>query len=230
MKKRIIATCVAAVLCLGAASAAQNYKQSITVEYGIDLLVNGQQMTLRDPNGQQVNPFVYDGTTYVPLRAVSEILGAKIGYDATKNIASVDERQSDADARLEAAYYLSQIMDISHMMYRNGELYYDYMFNSVPVSNAAGFRQTSNDLVSGLYAQMLGPIWHNAYRPQFSPTCDKFLTLMQLQNDAYNAVSAYQSSPSNDKLYAANSAIENFQNTANQIISELRELLETICA
>ena len=119
MKKRIIATCVAAVLCLGAASAAQNYKQSITVEYGIGLEINGQKAVLKDPNGKIVDPFVYNGTTYVPIRAVSENFGANVGFDAQSNTASVNIAWS-----LNDAYWMDiifRINDFSHRAYQLAE-------------------------------------------------------------------------------------------------------------
>lgn len=116
MKRRILATCLAAVVCVGAASAAQNYKQSITVEYGIDLEINGQKAVLKDPNGNIVDPFVYNGTTYVPIRAVSENLGADVGFDAASNTASVK-----LAGALNDAYWMDiifRINDFSHMAYQ----------------------------------------------------------------------------------------------------------------
>lgn len=89
MKKRILTTLLAACLCLGAASAAQSYKKSIEVEYGIGLTINGTSAVLKDPNGNTVQPFTYNGTTYVPIRAVSDHLGASVGYDAKNNTASI---------------------------------------------------------------------------------------------------------------------------------------------
>lgn len=228
MKKRILATTLAALMCLGAASAAQNYKRNIEVEYGIGLLVNGQATTLRDPNGKVVQPFVHAGTTYVPLRSVSELLGAKIGYDSSRNVASVDERKSDADERLEAALYMTQVLDITHMMSKNVYAYRDYLVYPISVSDANGFRQTSNNLISDVYGQLLGDIWHNTYRPQFSPTCDTFLTLTELQNNAYTAIANYEASPTQDKLTIANYAINELESTVNHILNEVRGFLEDV--
>ena len=71
------------------AAAASTYRQQIAVEYGITLDINGQQAVLKDPNGNTVQPFVYNGTTYVPIRAVSDNLGATVEYDKSTNTASV---------------------------------------------------------------------------------------------------------------------------------------------
>ena len=62
---------------------------AIEVTYGISLTLNGQKQTLTDVNGKEVFPFVYAGTTYVPIRAVSENLGGIVNYDQSTNTASI---------------------------------------------------------------------------------------------------------------------------------------------
>ena len=89
MKKRFTALMLMLAILIIPAAAAKTYRQQIAVEYGISLNINGQQAVLTDPNGKTVQPFVYNGTTYVPIRAVSENLGATVGYDKTTNTATV---------------------------------------------------------------------------------------------------------------------------------------------
>lgn len=49
--------------------------KSITVaQGGIDIYVDGKLIQPLDGNGKPVQPFVYDGTTYLPLRALSNAL------------------------------------------------------------------------------------------------------------------------------------------------------------
>lgn len=108
MKKRIIAACMASAVCLGAASAAQNYKQSITVEYGLGLEINGANAVLKDPNGNSVKPMVYNGTTYVPIRAVSDTLGCDVQYDAELNEAYI---YNDLVEIMAAAYMLENAIE-----------------------------------------------------------------------------------------------------------------------
>jgi hypothetical protein len=69
-----------------AAEAAKNPNESdITITYGVSLVLDGKKVTLADASGNEVKPFVYEGTTYVPLRAVSQLFDATISYDATTN-------------------------------------------------------------------------------------------------------------------------------------------------
>ena len=57
----------------------------INVTSGIDVFVNGKYFNPKDVNGNIVEPFVYNGTTYLPARAISNIFGAKISWDSTVN-------------------------------------------------------------------------------------------------------------------------------------------------
>ena len=55
----------------------------------IRVMVNGQEFQPRDAQGNEVYVFQSNGTTYVPLRALSEAYGLEVGYDARQNMATV---------------------------------------------------------------------------------------------------------------------------------------------
>lgn len=63
-------------------------KQTIDVDYlDIKLVVNGKEVTPKDANGKVVEPFAYNGTTYLPVRAVGEALGKSVRWDGeTKTV------------------------------------------------------------------------------------------------------------------------------------------------
>lgn len=63
-------------------------KQTIDVDYlDIKLVVNGKEVTPKDVNGNVVEPFAYNGTTYLPVRAVGEALGKTVRWDGeTKTV------------------------------------------------------------------------------------------------------------------------------------------------
>lgn len=63
--------------------------KQITVDYNISLEFNEEKRALYDVNGNEVFPFVYQGTTYVPIRGVSTLFGADIGYDAETKTAVI---------------------------------------------------------------------------------------------------------------------------------------------
>lgn len=55
----------------------------------IHILVNGEVFQPKDAAGNDALVFVYNGTTYAPLRALAESYGLEVGYDAASNTATV---------------------------------------------------------------------------------------------------------------------------------------------
>lgn len=82
--KRLTALGVCCLLATTAAFAAQTVTKTITVEYaGIKMVIDGVQVTPKDANGLVIEPFIYNGTTYLPVRAVGEAVGKDVGWDGT---------------------------------------------------------------------------------------------------------------------------------------------------
>jgi len=53
----------------------------------IKITLDGQTVTPTDANGNAVEPFAIDGTTYLPVRAISNALGLDVGWDqATSSV------------------------------------------------------------------------------------------------------------------------------------------------
>lgn len=72
---------MALVFALASPAGAQMVGKTIEVFTGITIYVDGAEMKPTDANGKPVDVFVYEGTTYVPLRAVSQSLGENVQYD-----------------------------------------------------------------------------------------------------------------------------------------------------
>ena len=64
-------------------------EQTVTVD-PINIMVGGKTFLPTDANGDNVPVFAYNGTTYAPLRALAEAYGLSVGYNAEKNLATVD--------------------------------------------------------------------------------------------------------------------------------------------
>lgn len=63
---------------------------NMTIEVSpINIQIDGEIFQPKDAGGNDVPVFVYNGTTYAPLRALAEAYGLEVGYDAEKNMASV---------------------------------------------------------------------------------------------------------------------------------------------
>ena len=90
MKKRVISTiCIvlAMVTCIYVgAFAASNLEQiQAYLNYGITIKLDGQPKNMYDTKGARVYPISYKGTTYVPIRAVADLLDVDVGWDGPTN-------------------------------------------------------------------------------------------------------------------------------------------------
>lgn len=95
MKKSLRA--LIALLCLGGllvtvVLAAGTYTKTLTAYYqDIKLTINGQTVEPKDVNGNVVDPYIVDGTTYLPVRAVSEALGKQVDWDGDTNTVLISD-------------------------------------------------------------------------------------------------------------------------------------------
>ena len=79
-----IGAVLALILSMTAPAIASNVSRQITAYYNdIRIYVDGELITPRDVNGNIVEPFVSDGTTYLPVRAVGEAFGKTVEWDGT---------------------------------------------------------------------------------------------------------------------------------------------------
>jgi len=92
MIKRFICVVLFVVLIMSNGVCADT--QKIEIETGIKILVNGLEFYPKNANGEDAMVFVYDGTTYAPLRALAEAFGLAVGYDEIKNMATVNNSNS----------------------------------------------------------------------------------------------------------------------------------------
>jgi hypothetical protein len=66
--------------------------ETINVLYrDIRLVVNGQQVTPRDAQGNIVEPFIFNGTTFLPVRAVADALGENVHWDGPNSTVYVGQ-------------------------------------------------------------------------------------------------------------------------------------------
>ena len=93
---------------LSVSALAATVSRTIQVEEGVKISLNGATFIPRDVNGNEVSVFLYNGTTYVPLRAVSEAMGVDVSYDsATKTAILVTADKSAAQQGSNVSSYIS---------------------------------------------------------------------------------------------------------------------------
>ena len=72
------------VLLTGGLVFAKQGSEMIEVVYqNVKLYVDGVLITPKDANGNIVEPFISNGTTYLPVRALSEALGKNVSWDGS---------------------------------------------------------------------------------------------------------------------------------------------------
>ena len=85
--KGMIAGSIATALIVGGGVIAAQRSKKIEVFYDdIQLYVDGFKVNPTDANGTKVEPFIYNGTTYLPVRAVGKAIGKDVTWDGQKKI------------------------------------------------------------------------------------------------------------------------------------------------
>lgn len=105
MKKRfpVMITALVCTASLAIGVGASGVIKKITAELRPDftVVVDGEKQTFKNAQGDVVEPILYEGTTYLPLRAVGELMGKKVyWYENDKKIELKTEKEStvtDAD-------------------------------------------------------------------------------------------------------------------------------------
>ena len=89
ISKKLAVTSLVAVLLASSGVYAASKKINIEVAYdNIKIVVNGKDVIFgKDLSGNKVEPFIYQGITYLPVRAVGEALGQEVKWDGiTKTV------------------------------------------------------------------------------------------------------------------------------------------------
>lgn len=87
-KKWIIPIYIAAMALTGSAGVyASSTLESITasLNHSLNIEISGKAYKPTGPNGESLSPIVYQGTTYLPVRSISEALNTDVNYDSSNN-------------------------------------------------------------------------------------------------------------------------------------------------
>ena len=88
LKDRIMGVIIGIIIgatMITTAFAATGTIQKSLLYNNIKITLDGQTVTPKDANGNVVEPFAIDGTTYLPVRAISSALGLDVGWDGATN-------------------------------------------------------------------------------------------------------------------------------------------------
>ncbi|WP_411343725.1 stalk domain-containing protein [Paenibacillus sp. WLX1005] len=86
IKGFILGAALTAVLTTSFSAYAAPIQKSVSAALSdVKIMLNGQQTTLTDSSGNTVEPINYNGTIYLPIRALSKALGVTAAYDSTNS-------------------------------------------------------------------------------------------------------------------------------------------------
>ena len=112
MKKNRLIQTTACAMALSAAltvSAFAATNVTATLRPDVTVRIDGVTCDFYNAQGKEVHPIIYNGTTYVPIRAVSNAFGADIGYDRNTQTISIYD---DFTEIVTAAYKLERTITI----------------------------------------------------------------------------------------------------------------------
>ena len=94
MKKKwkIVGLIVLSLMIFTSGVLASGTIQKITADWRPDIkvIVDGQTQTFKDANGNAVYPITYNGSTYLPLRAIGGLMGKDVGWNGATNTVTLD--------------------------------------------------------------------------------------------------------------------------------------------
>lgn len=82
--------------------------KTIDVSTGVSIYIDDVKLNPTDAAGNPVEPFIYNSTTYLPVRAISEALGKVVQWDGATQSVYIGKHSSDTPAA-----YLASMDDFS---------------------------------------------------------------------------------------------------------------------
>ena len=105
MKKKLFSFVIIAVVVICASSSgARAAPSSLKVNKGgINLVVENRLLIPKDADGHIVEPFVYNGTTYLPVRAIAEAFGLTIEWHGSLSLIALEKTYGQEGEQAEAS-------------------------------------------------------------------------------------------------------------------------------
>lgn len=75
------------------------------VKPGVTVVVDGKEQNFVDANGKTVYPIIYNGSTYLPLRAIGNLMGKEVGWNGELSTVFLGD-QADGESIAQAEYVM----------------------------------------------------------------------------------------------------------------------------
>ena len=87
----------------------------------IKITLNGNEVKPTDANGNYVEPFIIEGTTYLPVRGIANVLGLHVDWDGESNTVIINTENAESDYTVFNGYYKGGGTPIPNSEYSIGE-------------------------------------------------------------------------------------------------------------
>ena len=113
-RSRLLAFALVAALFVAAAipAYAAMASKNIDVFTGVSIFVDGRELHPSDVKGNEVEAFIYEGTTYVPLRAVGEALGAEVSWNKDTKTVYLNSEKTGAEPEDRVELKADTVLDL----------------------------------------------------------------------------------------------------------------------
>ena len=226
MKKRLTAILLMLAFFTTGALAASTYQKSILVEYGATFSFNGQPQSLYDANGSPVQPFIHNGTTYVPIRAVTERYGSYIAYDSGTNNIEVYDDFSELCA---VVYAMSHVVNSCACvtLAETGFVASDAMEDCSELYNeCTDFMRKVSDSLAYLGSDDGYNVNISIITDEILPSYQNFVSSFTVAHSAYNA---YCNAPSSYTLDTFFDAVTAVSSTSDAALTAIEDFYDKYC-
>lgn len=97
--------------------------KTITVHTGITLYYDGEKVVPKDANGKRVEPLLYNGTTYLPVRAVSGLFHEDINWDGKTQSVYIGDMPGKTTYLADLTAYESSCLSLPDTVTMDGKTY-----------------------------------------------------------------------------------------------------------
>lgn len=153
MKERLkgffIGACSSLIL-IGGVSFAAQYSDTVQRFYNnIKITLNGTEITPKDVNGNVVEPFIIDGTTYLPVRAISNALGLNVDWNGETQTVILSEEESikneENTEKNSVKEKITGLKSIQLPLFKQNDKYYQLLYNGITEDFIKGYYAVYND-------------------------------------------------------------------------------------
>jgi len=100
-KKRMLSLAVTAMMMfgfiVGAAASSGIIKITAEINPKINYILNRKKFVPKDMDGSEMNTIIYNGRSYVPLRAIAEALNVYVDWDAETSTIILGENNANEE-------------------------------------------------------------------------------------------------------------------------------------